>query len=44
MATVCFPQHFPLTGTGLLDLTGPGVVKGEAFPISLGYDDLIWKP
>jgi hypothetical protein len=36
------PERFPLTGRGLLDLTGRDVVKGELFPITMGYDDLIW--
>ena len=36
------PERFPLTGRGLLDLTGRDVVKGEVFPITMGYDDLIW--
>ncbi len=37
------PERFPLTGRGLLDLTGHDVVKGEVFPITMGYDDLIWE-
>jgi hypothetical protein len=37
------PERFPLTGRGLLDLTGRDVVKGEVFPITMGYDDLIWN-
>jgi hypothetical protein len=35
------PGRIPLTGRGLLDLTGRDVVKGDVFPITMGYDGLV---
>jgi hypothetical protein len=32
-----FPDRFPLTGRTLLDLTGRELVKGEIFPVKMGY-------
>jgi hypothetical protein len=35
------PVRFPLTGRGLLELTGRGVVKGDVVPITMGYDEMV---
>ena len=35
------PERFPLTRRGILDLTGRNVVKGEVFPITMEYDEMV---
>jgi HNH endonuclease len=38
-----FPERFPQVGRKLIDLTGRDVVKGEVWPITMGYEEMAPK-